>query len=143
MKIFILGSMHFAKEMLETKKKLEDMGHQVGVSCDTQEFVNNREMTTDNHEENYKWCVDNDIIRKCFTCIADSDAVLLLNYPKNGLNGYVGASGIMEVGLAYYLKKKIFLLYSPPPVKEAKYSHEILIMQPIILNGDLNMISKV
>ena len=141
MKIFICGSMHFSKEMLEAKKKLEEMGHISKVPCDTQEFVDNSEMATDNHEKNYKWCIDNDIIRKSFNSIAESDAVLLLNYPKNGLDGYVGASGLMEIALAYHLNKKIFLLYPPPPVKEAKYSHEILIMQPIILNGNLNLIS--
>ena len=133
--------MHFAKEMVEAQKKLKELGYVTEVPCDTQEFVNNHEMTTDNHEENYKWCIDNDIIRKCFDSIADSDAVLLLNYPKNGVNGYIGASGLMEAGLAYYLKKKIFLLYPPPPPKDVKSSHEILVMQPTILNGNLNLIS--
>lgn len=141
MKIFICGSMHFSKEMLEAQKKLEELGHAVEVPCDTQEFADNHEMTTDNHEENYKRCIDNDIIRKCFDSIAESDAVLLLNYPKNEVDGYIGASGLMEAGLAYYLKKKIFLLYPPPSPKEVKSSHEILIMQPVILNGNLNSIS--
>lgn len=140
MKIFICGSMYFAKEMLEAKKKLEEMGHVAEVPCDTQLFVDNPNLTTDNHEENYKHCIDNDIIRKSFNSIAESDAVLILNYPKNGMDGYVGASGLMEIGLAYYLNKKIFLLYPPPPVKEVKSSHEILIMQPMILNGDLTEI---
>lgn len=140
MKIFICGSMHFSKEMFEAKKKLEEMGHIAEVPCDTQEFVANSAMTTDNHEENYQWCIDNDIIRKCFNSIAENDAVLLLNYPRNGLNGYIGASGLIEVALAYYLNKKIFLLYPPPPPQEVKSSHEILIMQPVILNGDLHLI---
>jgi len=141
MKIFICGSMYFAKQMLEVKKKLEEMGHLAEVPCDTQEFADNHEMTTDNHEENHKHCINNDIIRRCFNSIAESDSILLLNYPKDGIDGYIGASGLMEVGLAYHLNKKIFLLYSPPPVKEVKSTHEILIMQPIILNGDLNNIS--
>lgn len=141
MKIFICGSMYFAKEMLEAQKKLKEMGHIAEVPCDTQDFVDNHKMTTDNHEENYKWCIDNDIIRKCFNSIAESDAVLLLNYPKNGLDGYVGASGLMEIGLAYHLNKKIFLLYPPPSPKEVKSSHEIMIMQPVVLNGDLSKIS--
>lgn len=141
MKIFICASMYFAKEMLEAQKKLKEMGHITEVPCDTQEFVDNHEMTTDNHEENYKWCIDNDIIRKCFNSIAESDAILLLNYPKNGLDGYVGASSLMEIGLAYHLNKKIFLFHPPPPPKEVKSSHEILIMQPVVLNGDLSKIS--
>jgi len=140
MKIFICGSMHFAKEMLEVKQKLEVMGHVVEVPCDTQEFVDSPDFTTDNHEENYKHCIENDIIRKSFNSIAENDAILVLNYPKNGTNGYAGASVLMEIGLAYYLNKKIFLLYPPPPVKGVKSSHEILIMKPAILNGDLSKI---
>jgi len=140
MKIFICGSMYFAKEMLEVKKKLEEIGHAVEVPCDTQEFADDHKKTTDNHEENYKWCIENDIIRKSFNSIAESEAVLMLNYPKNSIDGYVGASGLMEIGLAYYLSKKIFLLFPPPPVKKEKYSHEILIMQPTILNGNLDLI---
>ncbi len=140
MRIFICGSMYFAKEMLGVKKKLEEMGYVAEVPCDTQKFVDDSDFTTDNHEENYQHCIENDIIRKSFDSIAESDAILMLNYPKNGINGYVGASGIMEIGLAYYLNKKIFLLYPPPPVKEVKSSHEILIMQPIILNGDFSKI---
>ncbi len=141
MKIFICGSMYFAKEMIETQKKLKELGHMAEVTCDAQEFATNHEMTTDNHEENYKWCIDNDIIRKCFNSITESDAILVLNYPKNGIDGYIGASSLMEIGLAYHFNKKIFLLYPPPSVKEAKCSHEILIMQPIILNGNLNLIN--
>lgn len=141
MKIFICGSMYFAKEMLETKKKLQELGHIAETPSDAPEFASNSALTTDNHEDNYKYCLETDIMRKCFDEIAKSDAVLHLNYPKNGIDGYIGASGLMEAGLAYYLKKKIFLLYPPPPVKETKYTHEILIMQPVILNGDLSKIS--
>ena len=140
MKIFICGSMYFAREMLQAKKKLAEKGHMAEVPCDTQEFVDNPHLTADSHEENYKWCINNDIIRKSFNSIAESGAILVLNYPKNDIDGYIGTSTLMEIGLAYYLNKKIFLLYPPPPVKEAKSSHEILIMQPVILNGDLSLI---
>ncbi len=140
MKIFICGSMYFAKEMMETQKKLGELGHAAEVPCDTQKFLDDHRMTTDDHEENYKWCVEQDIIRKCFNSIAESDAILVLNYPRNGPGSYIGASVLMEIGLAYYFKKKIFLLYPPPSPKDVKSSHEILIMQPIILNGDLTKI---
>jgi hypothetical protein len=140
MKIMICGSMSFAKEMVEVKEKLEELGHRAEIPCDTQKFIDDPDFTTDDHERNYKHCIDNDIIRKCFNIIAESDAVLVLNYPKNGVKGYVGASGLMEIGLACHLGKKIFLLHPPPKPEEAKYAHEILIMQPVILNGDLGRI---
>ena len=73
------------------------MGHIAGIPCNTQEFADNLEMTTDNHKENYQWCVDNDIIKKCFNSVVENDVILLLNYPKNELDGYVGASSLMEL----------------------------------------------
>ncbi len=142
MKIFICSSMSFSKEIIKIEKEVKKMGHEVDIPCDTEEFVSNPGMTTDNHEENYKWCLEKDIIRKCFQSISESDAILVLNYPKNGINGHIGASVLMEIGLAYWLNKKIFLLYPPPPPQEVKSSHEVLIMQPVILNGELDKISN-
>jgi len=46
----------------------------------------------------------------------------------------------MEMALAYHFNKKIFLLHSPPDVRKEKSTHEVLIMQPIILDGDLSRI---
>jgi len=43
----------------------------------------------------------------------------------------------MEMGLAFYLKKKIYLLNEVP---ELPYKEEILGVKPIILNGDLSKI---
>lgn len=141
MKITLCGSMYFAKEMMILKKKLEKLHHTVFIPCDIQKFINEPNFTTDNHEENYKHAIESDVMRKHFNYIADSNAILVLNYPKNGINGYIGAAVLIEIGIAYHLNKRVFLLYSPPLVKEVKSSHEILIMQPIILNGDLTKIS--
>lgn len=132
--------MNFAKKMLEVKQELQRLGHEAGVPCDTQLFADDSQKTTDNHDENFKRCLEQDIIRRCFDEIAQSDAIIVLNYSKNGKKGYLGASVLMEIGLAYYLRKKIFLLFAPPPVQEEKYAHEVLIMQPVILDGDLTKI---
>lgn len=136
MKIVICGSMKFAKEMLEAKSKLEDMGHEVDIPCDAQQVADGLH-DHDNLEADYKHCIENDIMRKCFNMIEESDAILVLNYPRNGVKGHVGAASLMEIGIAYHLGKKIFLLNPPPTVKEARYSHEIRIMEPIVLNGNL------
>lgn len=142
MKIAICGSMSFAKEMAKTKEQLEKIGHAAEVPYDTQKFIDEPNYTTDNHQENYKHCLEYNIIKKGFDAVAESDAILVLNYPKNNISGYIGASSLMEIGIAYYLNKKIFLLYPPPPVNETKYSHEILIMQPIIIDRNLNLIME-
>jgi hypothetical protein len=137
----ICGSMSFAKHMMAAKSELEGMGHVVDVPCDTQKFIEDPEFSTSNHEENYRHCIENDIIRKCFKSIEASDAILVLNYDKNGIEGYIGPSVLMEIGLAYHLGRKIFLINPLPDVKKSKSTHELLIMQPTILNGNLERIN--
>jgi len=65
------------------------------------------------------------------------DAILVLNYEKNGVADYVGANTLMEMGLAFYLKKKIFLLN---PVPKIGSQEEILGMKSVVIARDLNQI---
>ena len=132
--------MRFAKQMAETKEKLEGLGHKAEVPCDIQKFLDDPGYTTDNHEENFKHCLENDILRRCLNSIGKSDAILVLNYPKNGINGHIGTNTLIDMGVAYYLGKKIFLLNHPPDVKKEKSTHEVLVMQPVILDGDFSRI---
>jgi hypothetical protein len=143
MRIAICGSMFFAKEMLEAKEELEQMGHIVEVPCDTQKFIDDSTFTTEDHETNFRHCIENDIVRKCFRTIEESDAILVLNYEKNGIEGYIGPSTLMEIGLAYHLRKKIMLLFAPPDIRKSKLSHEVSVMQPVILRGDMKKIAEV
>lgn len=139
MKIMVCGSMSFAKEMLEFKKRLEAMGHTVDVPTDAAKIASGNHDSND-FDANYKHCVENDIIRTHFKMVEDNDAILILNYDKDGIGGYIGASSLMEIGLAYYIGKKIFLLKAPPKESEQRWAHEIRIMQPTILNGNLSLI---
>jgi hypothetical protein len=142
MRITICGSMRFAKQMIETKKKLENMGHVAEVATDIQKFLDDPSFTTDNHEENYKHALETDVMRKHFNLIVKSDAIVVLNYTKNGIPGHLGTSCLMEMAIAYHFKKKIFLLHEPPDARKEKSTHEVLIMQPIILDGDLTKIRE-
>lgn len=140
MKIMVCGSMSFSREMLDAKEKLEKMGHSVSMPCNIDLHISNPGFI-DDPEADYKHCVENDVMKKCFRSIEQSDCILVLNYAKNGISGYIGASCLMEIGLAYYLGKKIFLLHDIPNPEERRWAHEIRIMKPGILNGDFDKIS--
>jgi len=135
----ICGSMTFAEEMMDVKSKLEKLGHIVDVPSDIESHLEDPSLI-DNLEENYKHTIEKDILRQCFNLIARSDAILVLNYPKNNINGYVGTSALMEIGLAYYLQKRIFLLNPVPNPRDARWAHELAIIQPVILNEDLSKV---
>ena len=127
--------MTFAKKMIKTKEILEEMGHLVTIPTDAFEIANG-DYNHDDLEADYAHCVENDIMRTHFKFIEESDAVLVLNYDKNNIKGYIGTASLMEVGLAHHFHKKIFLLKELPHHSEHRWVHEVRIMQPVVLNGD-------
>jgi hypothetical protein len=140
MKIMILGSMTFAKDMLRAKEELEKLGHVAEVPFDVEQHTGDGALI-DDLERNFQYCVEHDVMGKSFEQVAQSEAILVLNYPKNETEGYIGTSALMEMGLAHFLKKKIFVLHDIPDHKAHRWAHEVKIMQPVVLNGDFSRIS--
>ena len=134
--IAICGSMQFHQEMREIKKILEGMGHIVSVPMGDYEGIP-VEARGLPKEELIAAKIEYDFIRKNFKNIEQADAVLVLNYPKKSIEGYIGGNTFLETGYGFGLGKKIFALF-PLPVME--YEAEMHAMQPIILNGDLGKI---
>ncbi len=137
MKITICGSVTFAKEELMLKSDLEKIGHNVLVTDDLEKFANNPEIKL-NYKEELRLTKESNTIRKFFKKIEESEAILVANYEKNEIAGYLGTNVLMEIGLAYYLDKKIFLLN--PVGRDQNCSLEIASMDPIIINNDLSKI---
>ena len=140
MKIMICGSMAFAKEMLATKKKLEARGHTVNVPHDTEVHVND-EALVDDLDRNLVHAKERDLMMRSFKLVAASDAILVLNHKRKGIEGYIGTSALMETGLAYFLGKKIFLLNDVPSHDKVRWAHEVRLIDPIVLHGDLKKIA--
>jgi len=136
MTIAICGSMQFHQEMREIKKILEGMGHIVSVPMGDYEGIP-VEARGLPKEELIAAKIEYDFIRKNFKNIEQADAVLVLNYPKKNIEGYIGGNTFLEMGYGFGLGKKIFALF-PLPVME--YEAEMHAMQPMILNGDLGKI---
>lgn len=129
--------MHFAKEMLEVHKILEELGYDVLVPCDTHECVENPGLNMD-----LEYCIRTNIDKTCFNKVEESDAIVVLNYERHSIPGYIGGATLMEIGLARHFDKKIFLLHEPPSEKHLRYSLEVKLAQPVILKGDIKNIKK-
>lgn len=146
MKITICGSTAFIEEMEEVSKRLETIGHEVkfppvsvvnerGETIYTRDYYEQRKsMSLGNVRFWEKHTVN---IKNHFAKVAWSDAVLITNYNKNGIDNYIGPNTLMEMGVAFYLGKKIFLLN---PVPKIAWAEEILGMRPIIIGGDFQKI---
>ena len=131
----ICGSMYFSKEMLETKENLEKLGHEVLVADDVHDCVKNPELSV-----NLEHCTKNNVDKECFDKVAMADGILVLNYPRRNVDGYVGGATLMEIGLARHLNKKIFLLHDLPNEEELRYALEIKLARPVIINGNLEKV---
>ena len=77
-----------------------------------------------------------DLMRAHFDEITAGDAILVVNDEKHGVPGYIGPNVLMEMSLAWYQKKPIYLLNPFPD--DSPFEEEIKGMNPIILNGDLS-----
>lgn len=137
MTITICGSMQFHQKMREARETLETLGHTVLVPkslelMDKEGFVH---PTTD--EEKITAKIEYDFIREHFRKIEKSAAILVLNYDKKGIKNYIGGNTFLEMGLAFWLGKKIYLLN---PIPAMDYKTEMHAMQPVVLNGDLSRI---
>lgn len=139
MRIMIIGSMTFAKEMMDVKQKLEDLGYKVDVPVGIEAHLENPNLI-DDLDSDLKHSQEKNVLKACFDLIAANDAVLVLNHPKNNIDGYIGTSVLMEIGIAYYLGKKIFILNPIPKSQDARWAHEVMIMHPTVVNGDLSRI---
>jgi len=140
MKITICGSVKFADKFVTAYKQLEKMGHEpmmhekmFGIADGTAE-----ELIRGMAEEHAKVKRRYNFIKIWHDLIINSDAILVLNYDKNGIKNYIGGNVLMEIGFAHVNDKKIFLL-NPVP-EEVSYVDEIKAMVDIILDGDLRKI---
>ncbi len=139
MKITICGSVTFRREMVEARNKLNAMGHE-GIICSVMEDLalgRNPALMKKIKENHAQAKRDHGFIKWYYESIVRSDAILVLNYDKNGIKNYIGGNTLMEMGFAHVHDKKIFLLN---PVPEIGYKDEILAMEPVVLQGDFGHI---
>lgn len=139
MKISICGSLDFAFEMKEIAGKLVDLGFEVDLPP-TAKMILEKEVTSEQIKKEKEdgsfsqRVIDSDAIRRYWKIIQNTDAILVVNFDKKGIKGYVGGNSFLEMGFAHILNKKIYLLNQIP---EMGYKDEIEAMQPVVLNGDI------
>lgn len=153
MKITICGSIAFYKEMEQARDELVKNGHEVKIpelALEVpQEFGGGKKVYFGQFIEqgggidafpagHEIWDLKEGAIRDHYEKIDWGDAILVINPEKRGISGYIGGNTLIEIGVAFYLKKPIFILN--PVSSELSYKQEITGMKPTILNGDLTLI---
>lgn len=135
MKIFLICSKRFYPRVPEIQKELETKGHAITLPNsydDSLAEVRYKELGT---EEHAKWKAD--MLRHSTSVIDRVDAVLVLNFEKEGVKDYIGGATFLEMYDAFKAGRKIFLFNTIP---EGILRDEIVGFSPIVINGDLSRI---
>jgi hypothetical protein len=137
-KIFLAASMNFYEELVKIEQSLLAKGFdvEIPVSAKTMKAKNDFDVT--HFKGVFTPAQKGNFIQENFLNISNSDAILVINNEKNGIKGYIGANVLMEIGLAFYLKKKIYIWNQYPG--DAPYKEELLAFDVQIINKDLNKI---
>jgi len=144
MKIYVLGSTTFVKEMVTAVDKLKDAGHDGWIHPHYVDYVHHQDLphvrrNFDHYAkgEAAQVKIENDYLRQHYKNILASDAILIVNLEKNGIKNYIGGNVLMELGQAYVNGKKIFFLN---PIPDMPYKDEIIAVSPVVINGDYSKI---
>ena len=137
MTITICGSMHFAKEILDLQRKLNKLGYNCLVPESSRLCLDNPELNMD-----FDFCIKNNVQMNHFNKIKQGDAILVANCPKNNINNYIGGATLMEIAIAQFLNKYIFILHDLPDENIIRHAFEVKLTQPIILSGDITRINN-
>lgn len=136
--IFLCSSMAFYKELVDIEKQLEVKGFTVNIPVSAQSMKKKNDFDVSHFKGIFTHEEKAEFISKNFQEIAKGNSILVINNEKNGIQGYIGANVLMEIGLAFYLKKKIYIWNDID--ETAPYREELLAFGVTFINRDLNKI---
>jgi hypothetical protein len=142
MKMVICGSIDVTPAIQAVQLTLTNLGHNVRIPAFSERIIQGEISLADfiavkerDGDTPLRIASGEDAIKRHYDLITASEAILVVNVEKKGVANYIGGNTFLEMGFAYVLGKKIFLLN---PIPEVSYRDELLAMHPIILNGDLS-----
>lgn len=141
--ITICSSANFYRQAVDIQEKLQKEGFTVIVPQTAEKMKQSGDFDVSHYKT---WYADEGdyhkkakLMRDHFDEVAKGDAILVLNYEKHGKQNYIGPNVLMEMSLAFYLKKPIYILNDLPD--DTPFEEEIKGMTPVILSGDLSKIN--
>ena len=135
MKIFIASSKYFFEKVPPVQVELEHMGHVVTLPLGYTEPYKELEMIKLGDFAHAEFKAE--MLREQVEKIKANDAVLVLNFEKDGQENYIGGATFLEVYKAWELGKKIFF-YNPLPT--GMLHDELTGINPKVINGNLTQI---
>lgn len=135
MKIFIICSKAFYKDIPPIKEKLEAKGHEIFLPNSYDNPAAEQESWNLGEKEHAEFKAK--MFRMSAEKIKSMDAVVTLNFDKNGKKNYIGGATFIELYEAFMADKKIYLYNDIP---EGMLYDEISGFSPVILHGNLDLV---
>lgn len=137
--IFLCASMAFYPELIGIQEQLTLAGFTVGVPISVQIMKERNDYDVAHFKDSVNDEQKGEFIRANFKEIAKMDSILVINSTKNGMKGYIGANVLMEIGIAAYLNKKIYVWN--PVDANAPYAEELHALGVIAIDQNLSKIA--
>lgn len=135
MKLFIICSKAFYDKVLPIKQSLEESGHIISLPNCFDDPTTEARYKELGEKEHAAWKAS--MLRHSQDVIEANDAVLVLNFDKNGQKNYIGGATFLEMYDAFRISKKIYM-YNPIP--EGMLKDEIEGFEPVVIRRNLNQI---
>ena len=130
MKILIHASLDHKQAMLEAKRFIElNSNHSVILP----ELTRYQHIRDELGDDEAFTCIKNRLTRENLSNVEKCDALLILNPAHRGIANYVGGNSFMEMVVAFYLKKPIYLLNDIP--EGMTITEEIKSLYPITVHS--------
>ncbi len=141
--IVVCSSANFYKHACEIADQLEKMGFKAVVPETAEKMRASGNYNAADyrtwHKDPGEYHKKSYLMDTHFKEIDKGDAILVVNDEKHGEPGYIGSNVLMEIALAYWQKKPIFVLNKVSP--DARTYEEIVGVRAVILDGDLSKVA--
>jgi hypothetical protein len=140
--ITICASASHYMDVLKIEKELNKLGFKTKIpqTAKTMQRTNNFDVSS--YKTWYKnkkdYAKKTKLISAHFKKILDSDAILVVNMSKNGIEGYIGGNVLMEMTIAFQFKKPIFIYNNIS--EDLQIKEEIYGLKSKFIGGDLTKI---
>jgi hypothetical protein len=141
--ITICSSANFYRQAVDIQTELTKAGFRIIIPATAERMKKSGDFDVAHYKT---WFGDtNDYHKKTalmqghFDRVAEADAILVLNYEKHDIQNYIGGNVLMEMALAFYLKKPIYILNEIP--EQSNFLEEIIGLNPIVLHGNIKKLT--
>lgn len=128
MKILVHSSLDFVNDMIFVKDYIESV---TNFDVILPELTSYQYIRDEKGDDEKFTKIKNRLTVENMNNVEKCDCLLILNYTHRGIKNYIGGNSFLEMIIAFYLKKTIYLLNEIP--EKMAYTEEIKSLYPIVV----------